>query len=120
MGSPRIVGHGWGWLEVEGGARYKDASLSPEGAQAWDWGLTGTRHEPGIGLLEVKQLVEQGARVMVLSRGVHERLAVQPETLRWLQAQGIEVHVLQTDAAIARYNELADQGPVGALIHTTC
>jgi hypothetical protein len=120
MGSPKIVEYGWGWLEVEGGARYKDAQLSPEGAEDWDWGLTGTRHEPGIGLVEVQQLVAQGARVMVLSRGVHERLAVQPETLQWLQEQQIEVHVLQTDAAIARYNELADGRPVGALIHSTC
>jgi hypothetical protein len=120
MGSPRIVEYGWGWLEVEGGARYKDVQVGPKGAQEWDWALTGTRHEPGIGLFEVRQLVEQGARVMVLSRGVHERLAVQPETLQWLQEQGIETHVLQTDAAIARYNELAESQAVGALIHSTC
>ena len=37
-----------------------------------------------------------------------------------LQARGIVVHVAETRAAVRLYNELAENEPVGALIHSTC
>jgi hypothetical protein len=58
--------------------------------------------------------------VVVLSRGVHRRLQVQPETLAYLEARGVEVEVLQSEDAVARYNQLAASQKVGALIHSTC
>ena len=120
MASPKVLSHGWGWLEVEGFERFKDAVLFPGGAREWDWGVTGMRHSPGIGPEEVGPLAEAGATTVILSRGVHQVLQVRPEAVRWLEERGIRVHVLQTDEAIARYNALADKEAVGALIHSTC
>ncbi len=118
--SPRIEKLRWGTIEVEGCAPAKDLKLFPGGARAWDWGETGTRHVPGIQVDDVRELIEQGAEVVVLSRGMHERLQVCPETLSWLEQQGVAVHVLQTEAAAERYNELAASCPVGGLFHSTC
>jgi hypothetical protein len=36
------------------------------------------------------------------------------------QANGIEVEVLQTEAAVERFNELRESMPVGGLFHSTC
>jgi hypothetical protein len=119
--SPKITELSWGRLEVEGRDRpYKDAKLFPGGSRAWDWNETGTAHEPGIQPADVEELLERGATVVVLSRGIYERLGVCPETLRRLQERGVEVHVLQTEKAVARYNELAETEAAGALIHSTC
>ena len=119
--SPKITRLSWGRVEVEGHARaFKDAKLFPGGAREWDWRETGTQHTPGIQFADVAELLEHGARVVVLSRGVYERLQVRPETLRELEKRGVQVHVLQSEKAVARYNELAETQPVGALIHSTC
>jgi len=119
--SPRIASVSWGQVEVEGRDRpYKDAKLFPGGSRAWDWTETGTSHEPGIQPADVEELLEHGATVVVLARGMYGRLGVCPQTLRLLQDRGVEVHVLQTEKAVSRYNELAETEAVGALIHSTC
>lgn len=119
--SPRITGLSWGRLEVEGrDAPYKDAKLYPGGSRAWDWNETGTSHSPGVQPADVEELLEAGARVVILSRGMAGRLQVRDDTLEMLEDRDIEVHVLRTDAAAERYNELVEERPVGGLFHSTC
>ena len=118
--SPHVTDLAWGRLEVEGQSAYKDAKLFPGGAREWDWNETGTRHSPGIQPADVQELLEHGAAVVVLSRGMYERLQVCPETLAMLRERSIPVHVRQTEEAVQLYNELRQSGPVGALIHSTC
>lgn len=121
--SPQITDISWGQVDVEtNGQRtsYKDVKLWPGGSRAWDWNETGTSHNPGVQPADVQELVDHGARAVVLSRGMHERLKVKPETLEWLEDRDIETHVLETKKAVERYNQLADSTPVGALIHSTC
>lgn len=118
--SPKIVDLSWAHVELEDGTSFKDAKLWPGGAREWDWNETGTRHTPGIQPADVEELVEHGSEVIVLGRGVHERLRVQQETLDRLEEEGIPTHVLQTEEAVRRYNDLRDSEAVGALIHSTC
>lgn len=118
--SPKITALSWGRLEVEGQGAFKDAKLWPGGARTWDWGETGTEHDPGIQPADVEELLERGARVVILSRGMSERLQVQQETVAKLEDRGVRTEVLQTQEAVRRYNELAGKEPVGALIHSTC
>jgi hypothetical protein len=75
---------------------------------------------PGIQPADVEELLERGAEVVVLSRGMHLVLQTCPETLSLLVEQGVEVHVLQSEEAVAKYEELRASRPVGALIHSTC
>lgn len=120
--SPRITHVSWGTLEVEGRDQpFKDAKLYPGGGRAWDWNETGTSHNPGIQPADVEELLEHGAEVIVLSKGMNERLQVKSETLDMLDAEGVDTHVLQTEAAVKRYNDLQSEGElVGGLFHSTC
>ncbi len=118
--SPRISRSSWGRLEVDGEQVFKDAKLFPGGAREWDWGETGTAHVPGIQPADLEELLEHGASVVVLSKGNLERLRVCPETLKLLKDKGIATHVLQTEQAIQRYNELRESERVGGLFHSTC
>ena len=56
----------------------------------------------------------------MLSRGMELRLQRMPQTLSLLERRGIEVHVLETTAAVELYNRLAESTPVGGLFHSTC
>lgn len=121
--SPKIRSISWGQIEVDDGQqtrRFKDAKLWPGGCRGWDWNETGTSHVPGIQPDDVRELVDNGAERVILSRGMNRRLRVKDETLSWLRDKGVDVLVLQTDDAVDQYNRLAETEPVGALIHSTC
>lgn len=119
--SPRIAYIAWGRLEIEGqDTPFKDAKLYPGGAREWDWNETGTRHVPGIQPADVEELLEHGAKVVILSKGMYEQLQVCPETLQMLKDRGVAVHALQTEKAVRVYNELSDKESVGGLFHSTC
>ena len=117
--SPKIISLSWGQIETEQN-RYKDAKLYPGGSRAWDWNETGTSHVPGIQPSDVEELVEHNAEVIILSKGINERLQTRDETKEYLNAHNIPYHILQTEAAVEKYNTLCEQKRVGALIHSTC
>ena len=118
--SPRITHLSWGRIEVEGGRSFKDAKLWPGGVREWDWKETGTRHRPGVQPADVEELLEHGAEVVVLSKGILKALQVCPETLELLKNKGILAHVLQTEGAVRLYNELAENQRAAGLFHSTC
>ena len=118
--SPQITDLSWGRLGVKGYPPFKDAKVFPGGAREWDWGETGTHHVPGIQPADIDELIDHGAETVVLSKGIWERLQVCPETLRLLADLGVAVEVLQTEAAVHRFNELRKTTPVGGLFHSTC
>jgi hypothetical protein len=118
--SPLITHFAWGGLEIEGGRRFKDAKLFPGGAREWDWSETGTDHVPGIQFADVEELLAHGAKVVVLSKGIYERLRVCPETLEVLKQRRIDFYVLQTEQAVELYNKLRENAAVAGLFHSTC
>ena len=123
--SPRIEELSWGSIRVSGPegseGSYKDAKLFPGGSRTWDWRETGTRHRPGIQPADVEELLENGASIVVLSRGMHERLRVRAETLERLEEAGVETRVAETREAARLYNALQEEGrAVAGLFHSTC
>jgi hypothetical protein len=119
--SPRISFFKWGVVHVEGYENaFRDVKVYPGGAHEWDWSITNMHHQPGIQPIDVEELLKIGIDILILSKGVDEKLYTMPETLVYLQEQGIETYVLQTEAAIQKYNELCESHRVAALIHSTC
>ena len=118
--SPRVTELSWGHMAVEGLATGKDFKLYPGGGRAWDWSETGTQHSPGIQPADVEELLERGASIVVLSRGMDLRLEVDPRTLAALEERGVTAHVLGTREAMDLYNKLAEDQHVGGLFHSTC
>jgi hypothetical protein len=118
--SPRILDIAWGQTEVEDLGVVKDVKLWPGGGREWDWRETGTQHVPGILRADVEELIDHGADVVVLSRGMELVLQTAPETLDLLRRLSIEVHVEETKTAVDLYNRLAVSRQAGCLIHSTC
>lgn len=118
--SPLITHISWGRMQIDGIGTGKDFKLYPGGGRPWDWRETGTEHVPGIQPADVSELLERGAEVVVLSRGMQLALQTAPETLELLRERGIPVHVVETRAAADLYNKLAKDRAVGGLFHSTC
>ena len=119
--SPRILTIKWGKMEVEALGRGKDFILWPGGGQGWDWRETGTKHSSGVQIGDCDDLLAKGCRVLVLSRGMFLRLKVPPQTIDYLEKNGIEVVVAETKKSLAKYNSLIDQGKAfGGFFHSNC
>lgn len=119
--SPALAQVAWGRIALEDGRTFKDAKLFPGGARDWDWTETGTRHDPGVQPADLEELLERGARVVVLSRGQWSRLRVPEATLAWLAERGVAAEAHETRRAAERYEALRTAGePVAALLHSTC
>ncbi len=119
--SPQIKHLSWGRMDVSGVGMGKDFKLWPGGGREWDWRETGTHHDPGIQPADVQELIRNGSKTIVLSRGMLLMLKTCQQTLDLLEQQRIKVHVEETKAAAEIYNDLASQGePVGGLFHSTC
>jgi hypothetical protein len=119
--SPKIKKSIWGKIVVKDIGKFKDVKIFPGGAREWDWVETNTRHNPGIGIAEVMELIEFGATEIVLGCGYHNKLQVTSELRTELASRGIKATALNTEDAINTYNSLSNSGvSVGALIHTTC
>jgi hypothetical protein len=119
--SPMIEHIEWGSMDVEGVGAGKDFKLYPGGGRPWDWRETGTRHHPGIQPADVQELIDAGCRVVVLSQGFDEVLETCQETIELLEANGITVHIAQTQEAVDLYNDLVAHAQlVGGLFHSTC
>src|SRR5262245_134433 len=110
--SPRITHVSWGHMDVEDLGSGKDFILYPGGGRPWDWSETGMRHDPGIRPVDVEELLRNGATTVVLSRGMEERLQIDPSTLEHLAAKGIDVHVAETREAVELYNKFSPEVPV--------
>jgi hypothetical protein len=117
--SPKITSVAWGAVVVDR-KRYKDVKLFPGGAREWDWDETGTQHLPGILPADVAELIAHGAKVIVLSQGMLGRLNIDMDTMLELRRRNVKAHILKTEDAVRRYNELRETEQVGALIHSTC
>jgi hypothetical protein len=119
--SPAIEHLAWGVMQVQGLGQAKDVKLWPGGGRAWDWRETNTQHVPGIQVADIAELVDHGATVIVLSRGMQLVLQTPPQTIAWLDQLRLKHHLLETREAAKLYNELAGQGvAVGGLFHSTC
>jgi hypothetical protein len=115
------VDDGWGYVEVSGLGRFRDAKLWPGGGRGWDWAETGTDHRPGIRPADVTELLAHRPDIIVLGCGRYGRLGVCPETLSVLEQHGVVVVRDDTAAAFETYNTLASAGRrVAGLFHTTC
>jgi len=119
--SPIINHISWGQMEVSDIGTGKDFKLWPGGGRAWDWRETDTHHVPGIQPADIRELLKNGSRTIVLSRGMLLKLKTAPETLELLASMNINIHVAETKEAAEIYNNLASNGePVGGLFHSTC
>ena len=120
--SPEITKINWGSIHIEIKNKvliFKDVKLFPGGGIEWDWKITGTKHDPGIQIMDLKDLVEAGAEKIILGKGFYGRLKVQEDTIDYMKKLNLDYYILNTEDAIRQYNRLRVKYAVGALIHTT-
>jgi len=128
MSLPRVVNLQWGRISIEQPnlplMSYKDARICPSRSDEWDWGLTGTQHQPGIQWADFADLLNEhpDTQLIIFSKGMHNQLHVHPETLHRLSVQypQITVYHLNTREAADLYNKMRMTHRIIGLFHSTC
>ena len=114
---PRIGSYHFGQIEIDGQAHTSDVIVLPTGVQA-NW-----RRAEGHALAasDLTAVLEAAPRVLVIGQGAYGQMRVPDETLRRLEAAGIEVTCAPTGQAVVIYNARLRRGEhVAAALHLTC
>lgn len=134
---PEIISDEWGkiCLCIEGvNKTFRDVVINQSEAQEWNWSWSAHQmhHHPGVRKEDVNHFFFSSPHLpkpeaIILSRGRGDArapggvLEVMPGVEEEIRSRGVEVYVLKTEDAIAKYKQLQAQGKrIGALIHTTC
>jgi hypothetical protein len=112
---PRIEGYGFGRVTVDGREETKDVIVLPGRVVRGWW----RREGHGLVLEDLHEVLDELPERLLVGTGAQAQLRPDPGALEALRARGIEVEVLPTGEAVARYVEL-DPRRTAAALHLTC
>lgn len=72
-----------------------------------------------VDAVDIRNLVDAGTRILIIGTGTDGVTQVMPEALSAAKQQGIELHVLDSMAAVNLFNRMDKEGLVAAF-HTGC
>jgi hypothetical protein len=111
-----IESYSFGRIVIDGRTYTSDVIVYPERVEDNWIRKAGHRLDPD----DLKELLEEGPRTVIVGTGSSGLVDVPLETLRFLESKGFEVLVQRTDEACETYNRLSPKGPVVAALHLTC
>jgi hypothetical protein len=112
---PRIEGYRFGRLMVDGQEETRDLIILPDRVVRNWW------RKDGHSLVreDLDDVLDDLPQRLIVGTGASGQMRPDPEILRDLRTRGVEVEVLTTDEAVARYAALDPAGTAAAL-HLTC
>jgi len=111
-----IESYRFGQVAIDGKTYTSDVIIYPDRVEANWW----RRHGHRLALEDLKGIVAEEARTLIVGTGSSGLMRVPPETMGYLASKGFEVIVQNTHDACQTYNRLSEQGAVIAALHLTC
>ena len=111
----RIEEYRFGRVLVDGQEHTKDVIVLPDRVIGNWWRKDGH----SLVLEDLDDVVDDLPDTLVVGAGADQRMRPDPAALEELRARGVDVQVLPTDQAVARYSGL-DPQRAGAALHLTC
>ncbi|HZD80846.1 MAG TPA: MTH938/NDUFAF3 family protein [Actinomycetota bacterium] len=111
----RLEGYRFGRIVVDGQEQTRDLIVLPNRVVTNWWRKDGH----GLVLDDLEEVLDELPPRLIVGAGALERLRPDPGTVQTLAERGIEVEVLPTPQAVARYTS-SDHAVVAAALHLTC
>jgi hypothetical protein len=117
-GAQRIEDYRPGRVMVEGVEHTRDVIVLPDRVVSNWW----RRDGHSLAIEDLDEVLDELPERLVVGCGYAGRLEPDPGVVAALERRGIAVEALPTDAAVARYQELAASNPaaIAAALHLTC
>jgi len=116
MTTPPIEHYDFGQIIIHGQTHRQDVIIFPDQVFTPWWRAQGHLLQS----LDLKTVFAAAPTTLVVGQGAYGRMAIAPETETALEAAGIQLITLPTQAACETYNKLYTQGQVVAALHLTC
>ena len=114
--SAQIESYAFGRIVVDGQIYTADLILLPDRVVAGWWRQEG--HV--LHTADLEAVLAAAPEALIVGQGAYARMRVPAETARAVEAGGIELVVLPTQAAVERYNAQPPDRRVAAALHLTC
>ncbi|MEJ2184038.1 MAG: Mth938-like domain-containing protein, partial [Nitrospirota bacterium] len=101
-----ITSYSFGRISIEGRAYTSDVIIYPDRVDPSWWRKEGHLLRPE----DLSKVLEAKPDILIIGTGAEEAMKVPEETLHFLHKRGVEVHVLDTQEAVARYNAIDKEG----------
>ena len=112
---PVIEGYEFGRVTIDGREETRDVIVLPHRVVRDWWRKDGH----GLVMQDLDDVLAELPARLPVGTGAHGRMRPDPGTLETLRTRGIDVEVVPTPEAVARYAELDPQTTAAAL-HLTC
>jgi hypothetical protein len=112
----RIEDYSYGRIVVDGREERRDVILTRSGLHPNWWRREGHR----LSLEDLAPVLAEPPEVLVVGTGTAGNMRPDPGLVEALAERGIETEVMDTFAAVRRFNELLDLRDVAAALHLTC
>jgi len=113
-----IESYKFGSMVIDGEAYCKDVIILPDGSVISPWWRQSGHKLAGE---DIREILAAPPDALVIGTGNVGMMTPDPSLLVALEAKGMKVIALPTEAAVSEYNSLADKGEkVAACFHLTC
>jgi hypothetical protein len=112
---PRVEGYSFGHVTVDGREETHDVIVLPGRVVRGWW----RREGHGFTLDDIDDVLDELPERLLIGTGAYGQMHPDSGTLEALRARGIQVEVLRTGQAVARYGKL-DPMRTAAALHLTC
>jgi len=112
----RIGHYSFGRIVIDGRTYTSDVIIYPGRVDSSWWRKQGHCLQPS----DLEEIIRAKPDRLIIGTGYSGVMTVPDETIRYAASKGIEVLVMKTEEAVARFNRMGKDVTVIAALHLTC
>jgi len=112
----KIEHYSFGRITIDGKTYTSDVIIYPDKVDSSWWRKEGH----SLHIVDLKSVLNIKPEILIVGTGQSGVMIVPEETLSYLKAQGIEVHVARTEKAVELFNKHQKDKKTVAALHLTC
>ena len=112
---PAITSYSFGQMIVDGKTYTNELQILPTGIVK-EW----SPNDPHYILpVDIKEIVNSNIKTLIIGNGANGEAAIPDETIKFIKAKSIKVHIMNTHEAVKLFNESSKEA-LGAIFHLNC
>ena len=112
---PAITSYSFGKMIVDGKTYTNELQILPNGTvKKW------SPNDPHYILpADIEEIVSSSIKTLIIGNGANGEAAIPDETIKFIKAKSITVHIMNTYEAVKLFNESSKEA-MGAIFHLNC
>ena len=112
---PAITSYSFGEMVVDGKTYTNELQILPNGiVKKW------SPIDPHYILpVDIEEIMSSSIKTLIIGNGANGEAAIPDETIKFIKAKGIKVHIMNTHKAVKFFNESSKEA-MGAIFHLNC